>query len=206
LPPPAIEQGNDGEPSGAVSQQQQQPTFSFAIHSQYDAKGDADNGESAEAEIECSTKLLSSLDATTSSISQCIVYLLSDHQRTIDLLAEWFVSNNNCTVVTTASSSTQNGGGEVVVSGHAHSFLRDLALGSQARTGAIGDPNLSSFTLLQAIIEYDRQMEALNAKQQHRHRLVAYIAPAVESTIVPPQLRCELKKKKSPVQPPHPKP
>ena len=121
--------------------------YSLAIHSRHTVG--ADDGSFIPNELACLKKLL------YGQLS-CRVYLMSDRQETIDLLAKFLLSRN-CTV---AIASHEYGKGEVQEHGPwaGAGFLEDLDVCADARDGFIGDPHRSSTALLIELMEYRRRI------------------------------------------------
>jgi len=172
-------------------------SFSLALHSRHTVVGDT--GEFVQQEIDCLTELL----PATRSLETCTVYLMSDRSTTVQLLTDWLFKHD-CMAVAADSSSSSGGNDEsslrrTFVTEHGEragaGFLQDLSLCSQARTGVIGDPQRSSFMLLEELIAYDRQIEAWRRNDNRRQRRLTSSferVPPFEPMKMPPLLQCKL--------------
>jgi hypothetical protein len=127
-------------------------SFSIALHSRH--SNPKAIGADTRNERRCLTQLLD--QAPTNS--ECVVYLMSDRPKTIEMLTAWLSTSKNCTAITAPHQKGTSFRGE-----HGPwsgiGFYQDLATVSQARNGFIGKTTTSSFLLLE-MIEYDRAMEA----------------------------------------------
>lgn len=166
------------------------PSFSLALHSRHTVVGD--NGEFVQQEIDCLSELL----PTERSLETCTVYLMSDRSATVELLTDWLFEHN-CMAVAADTNNEDVTLRRFFVSEHGErpgaGFLQDLLLCSQARTGLIGDPQRSSFMLLEELIAYDRQVEAWRRNDERRRLASDFerVAP-FEPMKVPPLLHCKL--------------
>lgn len=122
---------------------------SIALHSRHIV--DADDGHWIMDEIKCLEELFSKHNTTT----DCVVYLLSDRETTLDLLQQWLQEHSCRGVVArhamTLRKSTQVEHGPFSGLG----FIEDLVVGSQARTALVGSSVRSSYMLLEALATYD---------------------------------------------------
>jgi hypothetical protein len=129
-------------------------TFSLALHSRHTVA--ADDGSYIPDEIKCLSKLL-----PFSNSPSCRVYVMSDREKTIELLTEWLLQRN-CSVVT-ANHDTGNGPVKEHGPWAGAGFLQDLELTGKARHGVVGDKHRSSTALLIHIVEYRRRMPVWQA-------------------------------------------
>jgi len=127
--------------------------FSIALHSRHNSP--KKDGADVRSEQRCLDQLLEKAPVN----STCIVYLMSDRPKTIEMLTTWLSTTKNCTSVTALHQEGKSfrGGEHGPWSGLG--FYQDLAAVSQARTAFTGKMTTSS-SLLVELIEYDRTMEA----------------------------------------------
>lgn len=130
--------------------------FTVALHSRHTVVGD--DGSIITDETKCLKDLLEN----RTEFANCVVYLMSDRPRTVQMLKEW-LRDRNCTGVSTEDYSSIASSPLLFRDEHGPNpgvgFIRDLALVSQARSALVGDPGRSSYMLLQEIVEYNRRID-----------------------------------------------
>lgn len=141
-------------PAFEVQVQTHSAPVTFALHSRHSKT--SDDGSNVKREIECLEEVLKN----HSNDESCLVYLLSDRPATLAALTDYLLGrNDSCQGVVTShtvgKSFTDEHGPFAGIG-----YFEDLHLASQARHGFVGHSRSSS-DLVRELMEYDRQMAAI---------------------------------------------
>jgi hypothetical protein len=134
--------------------------YSLALHSRHTVG--ADDGSYIESEIQCLDQLLAK---RSRGQHPCVVYIMSDRPKTINLLIEYLLTEQNCSAVVANHTSP----GDLDIAEHGpwsgSGFLLDLNSTANANHGIVGDTHRSSTALVINSIAYHRSSLA-NEKLQ----------------------------------------
>ena len=141
-------------PAFQVQVQTHSAPVTFALHSRHSKT--SDDGSNVKREIKCLKEVLKNY----SNAESCLVYLLSDRSATLAALTDYLQGrNDSCQGVvashTVGKSFTDEHGPFAGIG-----YFQDLHLASQARHGFVGHGRSSS-DLVRELMEYDRQMAAI---------------------------------------------